>query len=76
VHALWGAGLGGVSTHFFTHLKNEFFSRNLGHMPKNEYFLEKSCKVTAAQGAPPQIPVGLRRLGTPPLTPRVITVTY
>jgi len=35
----------------FRHLKYEFFNRNLGqNMPKNAYFLEKSCKITAAPG--------------------------
>jgi len=35
----------------FRHLKNEFFSENLGqNMPKNAYFLEKNCKIAAAPG--------------------------
>jgi len=33
----------------FRHLKNELFSRNLGHnIPKNAYFLE-GCKIATAK---------------------------
>jgi len=62
----------------FRHLKNAFFSKNLGqNMLKNEHFL-KSCKITAASGDPPQkIPLAsMQQLGTPPPDPRVITLTY
>jgi len=35
----------------FKHLKNEFFNRNADqNMPKNAYFLEKGCKISAAPG--------------------------
>jgi len=63
----------------FKHSKNAFFSRNLGqNMLKNMYcFYEKSCKIAAASGNPPQkTPAGFQWLGTPPQDPRVVTLTY
>jgi len=39
-------------------------------MPKNAYFLEKSCKIAATSGAQPRIPIGLQRLGALPTDPR------
>jgi len=62
----------------FRHLKNVFFSRNLGqNILKNAYFLEKSCKIAAASGdPPPKIPAGLQRLRTSSSDPRVVTLTY
>jgi len=38
------------------------------------YFFEKKGKIAEALGAPPQIPVGLRRLGAPPPDPQVVTL--
>jgi len=43
-------GLGGASTTLFSDLKRENLDQT---MPKNEYFLEKSCKIAALSGAPP-----------------------
>jgi len=37
------------------------------------YFFEKNWKIAAALEAPPPNPIGLRRLGAPPPTPRVVT---
>jgi len=40
-------------------------------MHKNALF-KKNWKIAAALGAPPPIPVGLRRLGAPPQTPELL----
>jgi len=61
----------------FRHLKNGFFSRNLGKICiKMRIFRKNTVKLPQRPGAPPQAPVGLRRLRTPPPTPRVVTPNY
>jgi len=56
----WGGGrqvsrsasLGDASTHFFRHLKNEFFSRNLGQNSlKMRIFRKKRLKIAIAPGS-------------------------
>jgi len=56
------------------HLKNVFFSRNLGqNMPKNAYFLEKGCKIAAATGdSAPEPPLASGGWGLRPQTPALL----
>jgi len=55
----------------FRHFKNEFFSRTLGqNMPKNAYFLEKSCKIAAVSGgSAPEPPMASGSWGLRPQNP-------
>jgi len=56
----------------FRHFKNELFSRNFGqNMPKNAYFLEKSCKIAAAPGGSVfELPLASGSWKLRPQTPR------
>jgi len=61
--------LWGVSTRFIQTFKKRVFQQKF--RPKYAYILEKKgCKIAAAPG------VALRRLGSPPPNPRVVTPIY
>jgi len=63
----------------FRHLKNEFFSKNLGqNMPKNAHFFrkKKAANRRSDRGLCPCTLVRLRRLETPLPDLRVVTPTY
>jgi len=54
-----------------------FLSRNLDqNMPKNGLVLEKNVKTAEVLGAPPQIPIGLWRLGLSPRLQVLILIYY
>jgi len=70
-------GAKALETHqhtLFRHLKNEFFSRNLGqNMSKNAYFLVKGCKIAAAPGGlAPEPPLASGDWGLRPQTPTLL----
>jgi len=68
--------LGRINTHC-SHLKTHFLSRNLYQsMLENALFFGKNLKKSPQRWRLcPQTPVGLRRLGTSPPDPQVVTLT-
>jgi len=46
------------------------------YVSKCIFFWKKAVKLPQRPGLRPRTPVGLRRLGTPPPDPRVVTLTY
>jgi len=57
----------------FRHLKNVFFSRNLGqNMLKNAYFFEKGVKLPQRHGSAPKTPLASSGWGLRPKTPELL----